>query len=186
MISFAGSDSPSTWQGGDKRKRRWLACELACEQALLFRRAKRASPERASEGSAPRGFAACSRVLPRLASLAQIAQIGELARRLAISSFFYPHLPVKLKRNLIQQNWSLTIQALKINQETEFGTHKKPMFILFVVIVFFIISSRVKITCYFHMWEYHRCYGYIINRAFRRIKLFQWNGLVFHWCLYNK
>ena len=38
----------------------------------------------------------------------------------------------------------------------------------------------------FHMWKYHRCYGYIINRAFRRKKLFQWNGLVFHWCLYNK
>ena len=41
-------------------------------------------------------------------------------------------------------------------------------------------------TCYFHTWEYHRCYAYIINRAFRRIKLFQWNGLVFHSCLYNK
>ena len=37
------------------------------------------------------------------------------------------------------------------------------------------ISSRVKIACYFHMWKYHRCYGYIINRAFRRKKLFQWN-----------
>ena len=36
------------------------------------------------------------------------------------------------------------------------------------------ISSHVKITCYFHMWKYHRCYGYIINHAFRRIKLFQW------------
>ena len=48
------------------------------------------------------------------------------------------------------------------------------------------ISSHVKITCYFHMWKYHCCYGYIINRAFRRKKLFQWNGLVFHWCLYNK
>ena len=48
------------------------------------------------------------------------------------------------------------------------------------------ISSHVKITCYFHMWKYHCSYGYIINRAFRRIKLFQWNGLVFHWCLYNK
>ena len=48
------------------------------------------------------------------------------------------------------------------------------------------ISSQVKITCYFHMWKYHRCYGHIINGAFRRIKLFQWNGLVFHWCLYNK
>ena len=48
------------------------------------------------------------------------------------------------------------------------------------------ISSHVKITCYFHMWKYHRCYGYIINCAFRRVKLFQWNGLVVHWCLYNK
>ena len=34
------------------------------------------------------------------------------------------------------------------------------------------ISSHVKITCYFHMWKYHRCYGYIIDRAFRRKKLF--------------
>ena len=44
--------------------------ELACEQALLFGQAKRASRER---------FAARSRVLARLVSL---AQIGELARRL--------------------------------------------------------------------------------------------------------
>ena len=36
------------------------------------------------------------------------------------------------------------------------------------------------------MWKYHCCYGYIINCAFCRIKLFQWNGLVFHWCSYNK
>ena len=28
------------------------------------------------------------------------------------------------------------------------------------------ISSHVKITCYFQMWKYHRCYGYIINRTF--------------------
>ena len=52
--------------------------ELACEQALLFGLAKQASQER----SAPRGFAARSRVLARLASL---AQIGELAHRLATS-----------------------------------------------------------------------------------------------------
>ena len=45
-----------------------LDSDLACEQAFLFGRA-----------SAPRGFAARSRVLARLASL---AQIGELARRL--------------------------------------------------------------------------------------------------------
>ena len=37
-----------------------------------------------------------------------------------------------------------------------------------------------------HMWKYHRCYGYIINRAFHTKKLLKWNGLVFHWCLYNK
>ena len=50
---------------------------IACEQALLFGQAKRASRERASEGR--RGFAARSRALARLVSL---AQIGELARRL--------------------------------------------------------------------------------------------------------
>ena len=47
---------------------------LACEQALLFVQAKRASRERASEG--PHGLAARSRVFARLASL---AQTGELA-----------------------------------------------------------------------------------------------------------
>ena len=55
---------------------------LACEEALLFGQAKWASPERSRRGllsPAPRGFAARSRVLARLASL---AQIGELARRL--------------------------------------------------------------------------------------------------------
>ena len=29
-----------------------------------------------------------------------------------------------------------------------------------------LISSHVKIMCYLHMWKYHCCYGYIINRAF--------------------
>ena len=48
---------------------------VACEQALLFGQAK----------SAPRGFAAHSRVLARLASL---AQTGELARRLERMSSF--------------------------------------------------------------------------------------------------
>ena len=47
-----------------------------------------------------------------------------------------------------------------------------------------LISSHVKITCYLHMWKYHLCYGYIINQATKR--LLKWNGLVFHWCLYNK
>ena len=49
-----------------------------------------------------------------------------------------------------------------------------------------LISSRVKITCYLHMWKYHRCYDYIINRAFHTKKLLKWNGLVVHWCLCNK
>ena len=49
-----------------------------------------------------------------------------------------------------------------------------------------LISSYVKITCYLHMWKYHHCYGFIINRAFHTKKLLKWNGLVFHWCLYNK
>ena len=29
-------------------------------------------------------------------------------------------------------------------------------------------------------------YGYIINHAFQSKKPLKWNGLVFHWCLYNK
>ena len=44
------------------------------------------------------------------------------------------------------------------------------------------ISSHVKITCYLHMWKYHLCYSYIINRAFQTKKLLKCNGLVFHWC----
>ena len=58
---------------------------LACEQALLFGQAKRASRERASEGPAPRGFAARSHVL---ATLVYLAQIGELARRLVWFAFW--------------------------------------------------------------------------------------------------
>ena len=34
--------------------------------------------------------------------------------------------------------------------------------------------------------KYHRCYGCIINRAFHSKNILKWNGLVFHWCLYNK
>ena len=33
-----------------------------------------------------------------------------------------------------------------------------------------LISSHVKITCYLHMWKYHRCLGYIINRVFHTKK----------------
>ena len=50
---------------------------------------------------------------------------------LAILSSFYP-LPVKLKCNVIQQNWSVTIQAIKIDQGTKFGTLRS----LFDVTVF--------------------------------------------------
>ena len=28
-------------------------------------------------------------------------------------------------------------------------------------------TSRVKITCYLHMWKYHHCYGFIINHTFQ-------------------
>ena len=65
---------------------------LACEQAPLFGQAKRASRERAS---APRGFAARSRVLARLVSL---AQTGELARRL-ISPLLRPKMKEKRHQN---------------------------------------------------------------------------------------
>ena len=58
---------------------------------------------------------------------------------LTIFCFFYP-LSVKLKWNLIQQNWSVMIQALKINQGTKFGTLYKAMFSLFDVIIFWFIG----------------------------------------------
>ena len=68
--------------GSPRGGERYIGAWIACEQALLFGRAKQTSRERASEGllsSAPRGFAARSCVHARLASL---AQIGDLARRL--------------------------------------------------------------------------------------------------------
>ena len=43
--------------------------------------------------------------------------------------------------------------------------------------------SHVKITHnhYLHMWKYHCCsYDYIQKN------LLKWNGLVVHWCLYNR
>ena len=49
-----------------------------------------------------------------------------------------------------------------------------------------LISSHVKITCYLDMCKCHRCYDYIINRAFHTKILLKWNGLVVHWCSYNK
>ena len=53
--------------------------EVVCEQALLFGRARRVSRERASERRRSLSLTPRSRVLARLASL---AQTGELARRL--------------------------------------------------------------------------------------------------------
>ena len=47
------------------------------------------------------------------------------------------------------------------------------------------VNFRTK-TRYLHMWKYHRCYGFIMNRAFHTRKLSKWNGLVVHWLLYNK
>ena len=69
------------WQNS---KTTTLHVYLACEQALLF---GRASLARTCEGGAPvpRGFAALSRVLARLASL---AQIGKAAGRLTCIPLF--------------------------------------------------------------------------------------------------
>ena len=47
------------------------------------------------------------------------------------------------------------------------------------------VSFRAK-TWYLHMWKYHRCYGFIINRAFHTKKLLKSNGFVFRWRLYNE
>ena len=60
----------------------------------------------------------------------------------AIFSSFYPFC-VKLKRNEIQQNWSVTIQALKINQATKFGTLKNPCSVYFDVIIFW-FNGKIK------------------------------------------
>ena len=69
-------------------------------------------------------------ILKMIDSLEQLP----LPAPLAIFSCFYP-LPVNLKCNEIQQNWSVTIHALKINQGTKFGTLKNPMFSLFDVFI---------------------------------------------------
>ena len=47
------------------------------------------------------------------------------------------------------------------------------------------ISSHVKITCYLHTWNITIAMA-IINCAYYCKNLLKWNGLVFHWCLYNK
>ena len=71
---------------------------LACERALLFGRASLART-REQGAPVPRGFAALSRVLARLALL---AQIGKLARRLTCIPLFVhcvavvEHFDVKL------------------------------------------------------------------------------------------
>ena len=91
-----GSDTSSVWNlctrfpdvisrsGGNQWWRHEMLVvfsgkKVACEQALLFERVKRVSRERASERRSLGPSAPRSRVLARLASL---AQIGELARRL--------------------------------------------------------------------------------------------------------
>ena len=61
---------------------------------------------------------------------------------LAIFSSFYLLL-VKLKCNEIRQNWSVMIQALKINQGTKFGTVKTPMFSIFDVTIFW-FNRKIK------------------------------------------
>jgi len=56
-----------------------------------------------------------------------IASLEELHPPLLYFSFFHP-LPVKLKGNLIQQNWSVTIQALKLIKEPSLEHFKNPVF----------------------------------------------------------
>ena len=83
--------------GSPRGGERYIGARIACEQALLFGRAKQASRERASEGllsSAPRGVAARSCVHARLASL---AQIGELARRLVCGEPCIDHFRLSIR-----------------------------------------------------------------------------------------
>ena len=66
---------------------------------------------------------------------------------LSIFSFFYS-LHVTLKWNLIQQNWSAIIQALKSNQGTKFGTnleaHDVQIINDFDVMIFFYLIWLIK------------------------------------------
>ena len=55
---------------------------------------------------------------------------------------FIPSLSL-LKCNKIQQSWSVTIRALKINQGTKLGILKKPLFSLFDVITFW-FNKKIK------------------------------------------
>ena len=55
---------------------------------------------------------------------------------------FIPSLSL-LKCNKIQQNWSVMIRALKINQGTKLGILKKPLFSLFDVIIFW-FNKKIK------------------------------------------
>ena len=55
---------------------------------------------------------------------------------------FIPSLSL-LKCNKIQQNWSVTTRALKINQGTKLGILKKPLFSLFDVITFW-FNKKIK------------------------------------------
>ena len=106
---------------------------IAWEQAHLFGQAKRTSREHVS--SDPRGFAARSRVLARLVSL---AQIGELARRLGpIRSMI---LWVNAYRNRWRRFWHL-------NCDPGFMKHKliahvvKPKWFLNTVWANFLVNN---------------------------------------------
>ena len=80
-----------------------LNCSLACEQALLFRQAKRVSRERASQG-------------PRKGSL---AQIGELARRLfAHLNFQLQNLNFTAEFNILDS--SFRVHVLHMSLENVF------------------------------------------------------------------
>ena len=51
------------------------------------------------------------------------------------------------------------------------------------------ISSHMKITCYLYTWRDHRCYVYIINRAFESKLIWYFTGVyiinrILHTCLW--
>ena len=47
------------------------------------------------------------------------------------------------------------------------------------------VSFRAK-TWYLHMWKYYLLLWLHSKPRLSHKKLLKWNGLVFHWCLYNK
>ena len=73
--------------------------------------------------------------------------------------------------------WVLTYQIVTYTKEAVIASQFIPQVSL--------DSIKVNFSNEGYKFDLHCC-DYIINRAFHTKKLLKWNGLVVHWCLYNK